>query len=279
MNADRSQSVGIAGPDPSWHLLYRIGGISAWIFVAMTVAAIALAIATPPPPTAGGTATLSYIAAHRTLYIVYEQLWLVPGLFAMVTYLALYPALKNLEKSLAALGAVLGGSAWALSLAIPVTTTGAPALVYLSDQFMAAADPARRAVFTTAAETLIAQNRTTVVVGPLMAVGMLIVSIVMLKGVFPKAVAYLGVATGVLGISAEALRMVFEGFYVFYGVLLPIWMGAVGWNLYRLGRSSGPGLVQNAPSPLGWTPWRRRCGDGARLSDHRLFDGLRTGRR
>src|SRR5674476_1138280 len=116
MNTDRSQSVGIAGPDPSWHLLYRIGGISAWIFVAMTVAAIALAIATPPPPTAGGTATLSYIAAHRTLYIVYEQLWLVPGLFAMVTYLALYPALKNLEKSLAALGAVVGGSAWALSL-------------------------------------------------------------------------------------------------------------------------------------------------------------------
>jgi hypothetical protein len=204
------------------------------------------------PPTAGGTATLSYIAAHRTLYIVYQQLWLVPGLFAMVTYLALYPALENLDKSLAALGAVVGGSAWALTLAIPITTTGAPALVYLSDQFMAAADPARRAVFTTAAETLIAQNRTAVVVGPLMAVGMLIVSIVMLRGVFPKAVAYLGVATGVLGISAEALRMVFEGFYVFYGVLLPIWMGAVGWNLYRLGRSSGQvPVVQNAPSPLG----------------------------
>jgi|BarGraNGADG00212_1021973.scaffolds.fasta_scaffold05310_3 hypothetical protein len=30
--------------------------------------------------------------------------------------------------------------------------------------------------------------------------------------------------------------MVFEGFYVIYGSLLPIWMGAVGWNLYRLGR-------------------------------------------
>lgn len=251
MNADRSPSAGFASPDPSWRLLYRIGGVSAWIFVAMTVAAIALAIAAPPPPTAGGTATLSYIAAHRTLYIVYQQLWLVPGVFAMVTYLALYPALKNLDKSLAALGAVVGGSAWALSLAIPTTSTGAPALVYLSDQFTAAADPARRAGLATAAETLIAQNRTTVVVGPLMAVGMLIVSIVMLKGVFPKAVAYLGVATGVLGIAAEALRMVFEGFYVFYGVLLPVWMGAVGWNLYRLGRSSGPELVQNAPSPLG----------------------------
>src|SRR5665647_355596 len=188
MNTDRSQSAANAGPDPSWRLLYRVGGVSAWIFVAMVVAAIVIAIATPAPPTADGTATLSYIAAHRTLYIVEQQLWLVPGVFAMVTYLALYPALKHLDRSLAALGAVVGGSAWALTLAIPTTTTGAPALVYLSDQFMA----------------------------------------------------------------AEALRMVFEGFYVFSGVLLPIWMGAVGWNLYRLGRSSGqvPG-AQPAPSPLG----------------------------
>lgn len=226
-----------AGPDPSWRVLYRVGGVSAWIFVGMLVVAIVLSIVTPAPPTAGGSATLGYIAAHRALYIVHQQLWLVPGVFAMVTYLALYPALKHLDKSLAALGAVVGGSAWALSLAIPTTTTGAPALVYLSDQFMATADPARRAALAAAAETLIAQNRTTVVVGPLMAVGLLIVSIAMLKGVFPKAVAYLGVATGVLGISAEALRMVFEGFYVIYGVLLPIWMGAVGWKLLRLERS------------------------------------------
>ena len=252
MNTDRSQTAGIAGPDPSWHLLYRIGGISAWIFVAMLVADIAIAIATPQPPTEGGAATLSYIAAHRTLYIFYQQLWLVPGAFAMVTYLALYPALKHLNKSLAALGAVIGGSAYALTLAIPTTTTGAPALVYLSDQFMATADPARRVAFATAAETLIAQNRTTVVVGPLTTVGLLIVSIVMLKGVFPKAVAYLGIAAGVLGIVGEALRMIFEGFYGIAGVLALIWMGAVGWSLYRLGRSSGQvPVVQPAPSPLG----------------------------
>ena len=80
----------------------------------------------------------------------------------------------------------------------------------------------------------------------------------MLKGVFPKAVAYLGLAAGVLGISAEALRIAVEGFYVFYGVLLPIWMGAVGWNLYRLGRSSEPGLAQNTPSPLGMDTMERK---------------------
>ena len=98
------------GRPDSWRLLYRVGGVSAWLLVGTLVAAIVLSIATPAPPTAGGTATLDYIAAHRTLYIVHQQLWLLPGLFGMVTYLALYPALKDLGRSLAALGTAVGGS-------------------------------------------------------------------------------------------------------------------------------------------------------------------------
>ena len=129
MNTDRSQSAAIVGPDPSWRLLYRIGGVSAWIFVAMTVAAIALAIATPAPPTADGTATLSYISAHRTLYIVEQQLWLVPGVFAMVTYLALYPALKHLDRSLAALGAVVGMAKVSAQAPPPTTAPNAARLL------------------------------------------------------------------------------------------------------------------------------------------------------
>ena len=236
------------GRPDSWRLLYRVGGVSAWLLVGMLVAAIVLAIATPAPPTAGGTATLDYIAAHRTLYIVHQQLWLLPGLFGMVTYLALYPALKDLGRSLAALGTAVGGSAWALTLAIPTTTTGAPALVYLSDQSTATTDPARRAALAAAAETLIAQNRTPVVVGPLTAVGLLIVSIVMLRGVFPRAVAYLGIATSVLGVASEALRFVVEGGYGVYGVLMLVWTGAVGWRLYQLGRATAP-MQRPAPSP------------------------------
>lgn len=75
--------------------------------------------------------------------------------------------------------------------------------------------------------------------GVLQTVGLLIVSLVMLKGVFPRVVAYLGVVAGALGIGGEALRFVFEGAYGVYGVLMTIWTGAVGWNLYRLGSSGG----------------------------------------
>ncbi len=226
---------GGASPDPGWGPLYRVGGVSAGLFVVLLVAAIILAIVVPPPPTTGGAATLDFIVAHRTLYIVHQQLWLVPGVFAAVAYLALFPALKPLHQSFAALGCAVGGIAWALTLAIPTTSTGAPALVYLSDQYAATGDPAQRASFAAAAEGLIALNRTPTAVGVLTTVAMLIVSLVMLRSVFfPRWAAYLGIATGLLGIASEALRPVIEGGYAIYGVLLLVWMGAVGWRLYFL---------------------------------------------
>ncbi|KFD41382.1 hypothetical protein DK28_0209380 [Peptococcaceae bacterium SCADC1_2_3] len=233
LKQNRLTDVEIA--DSGWKSLYKVGSLSAWLFIVLLVAAIVLAIATPSPPTAGGAATLEYIAAHRTLYIIHQQLWLVPGMFAALMYLALFPALKRLNKSYAILGAVIGGVAWALTLAMPTTSTGAPALVYLSDHYAATGDPAQRAMFVAAAEGLIALNRTPTAVGILTTVGMLIVSFVMLKGVFPKWIAYLGIATGALGIASETLRPVIEGGYGIYGLLLLVWTGAVGWQLFRLG--------------------------------------------
>jgi hypothetical protein len=227
---------GSASSDPSWGPLYRAGGVSGGLFVALLVAAIILTILTPPPPTTGGAATLEFIATHRTLYLVHQQLWLVPGVFAAVTYLALYPAFKPVHRSLAALGCAVGGVAWALTLAMPTTSTGAPALVYLSDQYAGTGDSAQRSVFAAAAEGLIALNRTPTAVGVLTTVGTLIVSLVMLRGVFPRWVAYLGIANGVLGIASEALRPVIEGGYAVYGLLMLVWMGAVAWQLFCLGQ-------------------------------------------
>lgn len=63
--------------------------------------------------------------------------------------------------------------------------------------------------------------------------------------VFGRALAYLGIATGILGVASEALRFVVEGGHGVYGVLLLVWTGAVGWRLYRLG--AGP-AVQVSPT-------------------------------
>ena len=108
-------------------------------------------------------------------------------------------------------------------------------LVYLSDHYVAATTAAQRAAFATAAEGLIAVSNAVNAAGILTAIGMLILSLVMLKGVFHKGVAYLGIVTGALGIVSEAFRDILGPGYYVYGLLLPIWFLAVGWKLYRLG--------------------------------------------
>ncbi len=195
-----------------------------------------IVVIAPPPLSADRATTLQYIASHKLLYIIEQVLWLALSVFGAVVFLALYQALKHLNKSYAALGALAGFVSWVLGLAIQITGGGAPVLVAQSDQYMAATTAAQHTAFATAAEVFIAQNNTTSVSGILAPVGMLILSLVMLKGVFPKGVAYLGIVTGALGVVSEALRpMIGPGYFV-YGLLLPAWFLIVGWKLYRLVR-------------------------------------------
>lgn len=232
----RSPAEAEVSPDPSWRGLYRVGGISAVLFVVPVLVAIVLIVIAPPPLNADGATTLQYVASHKVLYLIEQILWLAPGVFALVVFLALFQALKHLNKSYAALGALAGIVSWALTLAQPVTGGGAPVLVYLSDHYMTASTVAQHSAFAAAAEVFIAENNITGAVGILTPVGILIISLVMLKGVFPKGIAYLGIVTGALGIVSEALRPIIGPGYFVYGLLLPTWFLAVGWKLYRLAK-------------------------------------------
>jgi len=224
------------GPDPSWSDLYRAGGVAGLLVGAMYIVATILIFTTPSVPTAGGAETLVYIASHRSLYILKQILWLAPSVLAMVVFLAFYPALKQLNKSYAAIGTVLGISAWALSLAWPTTGEGSPTLVYLSDRYAAATTDAQRTAFATAAEVLIATEAIPAVLGVLQTIGILVISLAMVGGGFPKNVAYLGVATGAIGIVSEALISILGIAYAIYGVLVMVWFLVIGWQLYRLAR-------------------------------------------
>jgi hypothetical protein len=232
----RSPAEAQAAPDPSWRSLYRAGSISSVLFVVSVLIAIVIVVIAPPPLSTDGATTLQYIASHKVLYIIEQVLWLVLSVFGAVVFLALYQALKHLNRSYAALGALAGFVSWVLGLAIPITGGGAPVLVSLSDQYMAASTAAQHTAFATAAEVFIAQNNTTSASGILAPLGMLILSLVMLKGVFPKGIAYLGIVTGALGIFSEAFRPMIGTGYIVYGLLMPIWFLVVGWKLYWLAR-------------------------------------------
>ena len=71
--------------------------------------------------------------------------------------------------------------------------------------------------------------------GILFSIGILIISLVMLRGVFHRGIAYLGVVTGTIAIFSETFRPVIGIGYIVFFILEVIWLIAVGWKLFRLG--------------------------------------------
>jgi hypothetical protein len=190
---------------------------------------------TTAPPTSGGAALLEYVTRHRTGYIVRQLLWLVPNLFLMVVFLALTVALRRQGKSFAAVAGLIAVASWAVAFAWPTTGDGSLAMVVLSDRYADATTPAAKASYIAGAEVLSALNDVPAVIGVLQTLGLLLVALLMLRGVFAKPLAWLGVATGAIGIVSEVLRPVLGWAYALYGVLLFVWLAWVGLAVWRLG--------------------------------------------
>ena len=225
-------------PDPSWRGLYLAGSLCALLFVILVVVPLVLLAAAPPVP-AQGTSVLEYIGAHKAVYLA--QLICFVGLAApaLVVFLALAFALKQVDKSLAAIGALVGISSEVVALALgssPQSLHGG--LVLLADRYVAAG-ALERVTLASAADALVAATNAVSWAGILTAVGILLLSVVMTRGLFHRAVAYIGIVTGALGIVSETLRPLIGPAYILYGLLLPAWFVMVGVKLFSL-RTQAP---------------------------------------
>lgn len=218
---------------PAWGPLFRIAGIAGILFVISGLLALAL-YALDPPPVSGGEATLQFIAGHKASYIAQQLLWLVPSLFGLVVFVALLIALLPTTPSLAVLGFTVGAASWTALLAVPVTSEGTLSLVYLSDQYTAASDAAARSALAAAAEAFVAENNTVWLAGALTPLGILLISLPMIRGPLPRWAGWLGIVTGALGLFSEALRFAAPTLYAAYGPLLWAWFAVVGVSLLRL---------------------------------------------
>jgi Domain of unknown function (DUF4386) len=224
----------IATGKPTWRTLYFVAGIGSIVFVLLLISALVVDFIAPPP-VHGGAETLEFIAVNKVPYVLEQVLWILPNVLAVLVFVALFIALSPVNKSLALIGALLGALSWAMFLAIPVTSRGSLTLVYLSDQYMAAA-VSERDRFAIAAEAIVAENNTPAIVAVLSAAGILLISLVMIRSVMPRAIGWLGVATGALGMLSEVLRHAAPFFYWGYGILLWAWFIAIGIALILLGR-------------------------------------------
>jgi hypothetical protein len=226
-----------ADADACW--LYRAGSISALALGAGYVVIIALYIPMGVPPH-GVEARLAYVAAHATAWQAILGLSVLTDfLFAPVTA-ALYVALRRAGGAAMALAAACIALFVVLDLAI--TWTNYAALIQLSHKYTSAADVAQKAAAIAAADypSTILESTLLFVYNTLtLAVGILITGLVMRKAGFSKSAAYLGIATGILGVISVAgplLISALSATIIATSVLTTAWLFVVGGKLFALGR-------------------------------------------
>ncbi|WP_341230841.1 hypothetical protein [Nocardioides salarius] len=224
----------------SWSTLYRAGGYAAIVYVLLVAAPVVLIFTAPLPPTEGRE-LLEYIADHRVVYLTQLLCFVGLAVPALVVFGAVAVALRGVDKSVAAIGGLLG----IVSEVIALATASSPqslhgGLVLLSGSYAEAGTEAERAALASSADALIAATNAVGWGGVLTAAAILVLSTLMRHSCFGRTVAYLGVVTGALGVVSEALQPVLGFGYLLYGLLLPTWFAMVAWKLLTAGpRAAG----------------------------------------
>ncbi|HYN29163.1 MAG TPA: hypothetical protein VES95_04745 [Dermatophilaceae bacterium] len=231
------EPAGSRRPDPTWGLLFKAGGWSALLYVLLVLVAVVLVLVAPLPPTRGA-ALLEYIASHKVVYLVELVCFVGLAVPALVVFSAAAVALKDVNKSIAAIGGLFGIASEVIALALgssPQSLHGG--LVVLSNTYQTAGGDTERAGLFGAAEALIAATNAVSWAGILTAAAILLLSSMMRRAsFFGPVVGTIGMVAGAVGIVSEALRPMIGPGYMLYGILLPVWFALVGWKLLHLDR-------------------------------------------
>lgn len=232
----------------SWRRLYRTGAWASVVYVALVVAPLGLLAAAPVPPSTGA-AVLDHIGDHRTVYLAELVCFVGLSIPALVVFAAWAVAVRHIDPGLALLGGLLGVGSEITALAVgssPQSLNGG--LVTLSDAYRSSTGADQRAGLAHAADAIIATTNAMPWAGVLTAAAILVLSLAMWSGPFPKALAVVGIVTGALGIPAETFRPIIGPLYLVYGLLLPTWFALIGWRLHLLGPQE-----TSAPRPMART--------------------------
>ncbi len=231
------QTVANAATDHRW--LYRWGGLSALLLGLGYIITIPLYIYTGPPPS-GGEARLQYLIGKTTVWWAILGLSVLTDLLFLPVALALYHALKGVNRGSILLGMILVGLFVVLDLA--VTWTNYAALITLSEHYATATSGIQRAAdvgAATYASAVLESGLESVYSILILSVGILVIGLVMRKGTFGTSTAYVGIVTGVLGTVAAVGPLFVSALsvtIVIVSVLTTLWILLVGFRLFRLGR-------------------------------------------
>ena len=231
-------------PDGKW--IYRVGGLSGVVLgtgYLLTIPVTILYAGGFPP--SGVEARLAFFGEHAAGWWAITGLMVFTDLLYVPFFLALYQALKGINKYMMLLALACAGLFVALDLA--VTWTAFPSLIILGGNYAAATSDAQRAIILAAAgyPSVISDFPLGSIYATFMpALGLLFASLVMRKGIFNKVLAYLGVITGISGILAgigPLFMSELETFQYINASLAMIWFFFVGLKLYRLSQQINGG--------------------------------------
>jgi hypothetical protein len=227
--------------DTSWKGLYKWGGISALAAGVLYIIIILLALGLGVPSSTTGEGILTWFSGHATLAYTWYGLAIVGDILFVPVLLALYLALKGINKNAVLAAAGMGGLALALDLGVNMITW--IALITLSQNYAAATSDIQRAAFVATADYAvgITSVSSTVYSSIIFSIWPLITSLVMLKGIFSRATAYVGIAASIIGLVYGLT--VFVPYSSSLAVLLAlmlilfaVWLLLAGSRLYRLGK-------------------------------------------
>jgi hypothetical protein len=218
--------------DSDWNWLYKIGGAAALLSVVFFPIQIAVYLISPPPDTVIGWFRL--FQENKLIGLLDLDLLLIADqVLAILILLALYTALRRVNESFMAIGAVLGIVAAVLFIA----SNPAFAMLSLSDQYAAAVTEAQRTVLLAAGQAMLVtwQGSAFQLSYLLGSIGPIIISAVMLRSkLFSKTTAYLGILANViaLGLYVPEIGVFISIFSV---VFLWMWYLLVARRLFQLG--------------------------------------------
>jgi hypothetical protein len=233
------QSVGRAvAPDADERWLYRWGGLSALLLSLGYLLTIPLYVAVGAPPH-GGEARLEYLVGKTTAWWAILGLSVFTDLLFLPVALALYRALRSVNKNAMVFATTLVGLFVVLDLA--VTWTNYAALITLSEGYGTATALQRAADVgaATYAAAVLDSSLEAIYSILILSIGILVTSLVMRRGVFGRGTAYVGVVTGVGGIVAVVgpyFASVLSVMIVVVSALTTLWIVLVGAGLIRLSR-------------------------------------------
>src|SRR5690349_6852806 len=226
------------GPDGKW--LYRVGAISAFVLGIGYLIIIALyTSAGGPPPGSDVETRLLYLAQHSAAWWGILSLSVLTDFLYIPITFALYLALKSINRSMMLLATAC--IVLFVVLELGITWMNYAVLLDLSAGYAAAADEAQRAALVATASypfaVLDSHNLLGVYTILMTGIGIFVIVLVMLKGVFNKTTAWLALVSSSLTIVAVVGTPFVSALWVTIiigSALIGVWVFFVAYRLYRL---------------------------------------------